>query len=68
MLHPAKENENSATECWKSRISYIKSEDIISIEHFSEDGHLLSEVKMDYEDALEYARLLNEVVDKALGI
>jgi len=67
MLNP-NENVNSATDCWKSRISYIKEDDVICIEHFSEDGHLLSEVKMNYEDAYSYANLLLQVVDKALGI
>ncbi len=67
MLNP-NANVNSATECWKSRISYIKADDIICIEHFSEDGHLLSEVKMNYDDAYKYAQLLLEVVDKSLGI
>ncbi len=65
MLNP---NANAATDCWKSRISYIKADDVICIEHFSEDGHLLSEVKMNYDDAYRYAQLLLEVVDKSLGI
>jgi len=67
MLNP-NANENSATECWKSRISYIKADDVICIEHFSETGDLLSEVKMNYDDAYAYANLLLEVVDKSLGI
>jgi len=62
------ENVNSATECWKSRISYIKADDVICIEHFSETGDLLSEVKMNYDDAYAYANLLLQVVDKSLGI
>ena len=68
MFNRVNANENSATDCWKSRISYIKADDVICIEHFSEDGHLLSEVKMNYDDAYRYAQLLLEVVDKSLGI
>ena len=68
MLNRVNANVNSTTECWKSRISYIKSDDVICIEHFSETGDLLSEVKMNYDDALRYARLIEDVCDKALGV
>lgn len=61
-------NARLSKECWKSRISYIAADDVIAIEHFSETGHLLSEVKMNYEDALNYAKLIYDVCDKALGI
>lgn len=61
-------NANPSKECWQSRISYIAADDVISIEHFSETGVLLSEVRMDYEAALSYARLINDVCDKALGV
>jgi hypothetical protein len=61
-------NENAAKECFKSRISYIEHDDVICIEHFSGTGQLLSEVRMDYEAALGYARLIMDITDKALGI
>ena len=68
MLRTEKLNANSTVECWKSRISYIKEDDIICIEHFSETGQLLSEIKMNYDDAYDYARHLVDVIDKAIGV
>lgn len=56
------------TACYRSKIIYDKDEDLIYIEHFGEKGKLLSRVRMDYEDAYSYARLLLDVADHALGI
>jgi hypothetical protein len=56
------------TECQDLRISYIEDEDAISLEHYSENGLLLSEAIMSIEDAYDYAKSIIGVADKALGI
>lgn len=55
-------------ECWKTRISYTKGHEIVHIEHFGEKGQLLSEIHMDYEAAYDYARMIYDVADHALGV
>jgi hypothetical protein len=56
------------TDCWRSRISYSKGDDRIYIEHFSRQGRLLSKATMDFEDAYDYARMLLDVTDCAMGV
>lgn len=58
--------ENSK-ETYKSRIRFLPFDELICIEHFSQSGNLLSEAMMTYDEALSYARLINEVVDEAFG-
>lgn len=56
------------TACYKSKISYDELNDLIYIEHFSQHGKLLSKVRMDFEDAYYYAKMLLDVADRALGV
>jgi len=62
------QHKDEMVACCRSKISYDAEEDIIYIEHFSSKGKLLSKVTMDYEDAYDYARMLLEVADHALGV
>ncbi len=55
-------------ECNNLTVSYIPELDSICIQHFSEDDELLSEAIMEIEEAMSYAKSINNVIDKALGI
>lgn len=59
--------ETTSKETYKSRISFLPYDELISIEHFSQSGQLLSEARMSFDEALDYAKLINEVVDEAFG-
>jgi len=60
--------EVTSIETYKSKISFLPYQDLIAIEHFSKTGQLLSKTHMDLDEALEYTRLINEVVDEALEL
>jgi hypothetical protein len=64
MLEPHVESK----ETYKSRISFLPFDELISIEHFSQSGDLLSETRMSYEEAISYARLINDVCDEAFSV
>ncbi len=55
-------------ECNNLTVSYIPELDSICIQHFSDDGVLLSEAIMEIEEAWNYTRTINITIDKALGI
>lgn len=56
------------TECNHLKVSEMKGQGMISIEHFSDEGVLLSEVQMTVEEAWAYTRYVNEVADAAAGV
>ncbi len=71
MLNQAKavsEKQIPPTACYKLRISYFNEADVVTIEHYSDNGVLLSEARLSPEDALDYAKSITDVVDQALGI
>lgn len=54
--------------CHKLSVSYFEASDAIVIQHFSNDGKLLSECCLTPEDAYEYAESVLDVYDSAVGI
>ncbi len=56
------------TECRRLRIEYHQEADCFCIAHYGEGGVLLSEARLAPEEALDYARTINEVYDDAVGI
>lgn len=61
-------NPTRNTDCWRSKISYNVTEDLIYIEHFGKEGELLSKVVMDWEDAYDYSKMVEDVADFAVGV
>ncbi len=61
-------NADAPTVCRKLRISYLADYDAITIEHFDQKGQLLSECRLEPEEAADYARSIMEVFDEALGV
>ena len=53
---------------WRTRISLIEPDNLVCIEHFDDKGNLLSHVRMDCDDAYNYAKCIEDVADVALGI
>lgn len=70
VLTPAKNPPKGVrnTECRKLRIEYHEDTDCFCIAHYSGDGVLLSEACLSPDDALDYAKTIEEVYDKALGV
>lgn len=64
--NPPKGGRN--TECRKLRIEYHQDTDCFCIAHYSGDGVLLSEARLSGEDALDYAKTIEEVYDRAFNI
>ncbi len=62
------QDQAPTVECNNLTVSYIPELDSICIQHFSEDDELLSEAIMEIEEAMAYAKSINNVIDKALGI
>lgn len=60
--------EDVTLRCHKLTVSYFEASDAIVIQHFSNDGKLLSECCLTLEDAYEYAESVLQVYDKAAGI
>lgn len=68
MNQPQSVETEPKTACHKLRIVYHGNLDVISIEHFGGDGKLLSECRLEPEDALDYAKSIYEVCDEALEV